>query len=905
MRSMRGAVFSLFVLMSLMSRYACCAGDSLMVGAGADSVNPGYIPSGYSAADNYGNTTDTGVLVGGGAPSMMGMNPMTLSGMQGVNGTTPDWNQGSMMSPPVTAMMRAGQSMGSGMPMANSMMMGARGIPMGTPMPMGAMPGGIFMGSGMPMGMNMGAAMNPMGMGGMQGGMMSPQMFMMNPEMMKTMMMQSPQFQKTKANSKAGIVRTVDSLTNGTLANSVPSTLNRYRSGLEELAGIAPEYLPSDITADAIDLQLARVNLALTDKNTLLLEPNSKTLPDTSLRQDRMNRLNTLLAKWSTPEGVRSDADRRVSSPNRASRSSSGLMIFIIMRKKIDGISADERRLYQAKKEMEEEKNLGTLRRIENALYNTIIAKGHAYDRLMDGMRNQDWERVIDAARGNELVSTGRTTSSRSSRMPKNISSQGGRTLPSHVRGGISQFGRDEIMEFKTEIGGVLDSLADRPDHSLGDDRGLQKSLEIHEELLQKVLDAMENPSLPNPYRSPSPLLQQVSQVYRNLSSMTMREIMKLSLPQLEEYKAAFEAAVLNPENKLPKDISYSKAQKMHDKLFVIIVTRQYRELDQSRKDVSQGSFVHRVRGRMKNKKGEVLSEVSEMVKYLKLGVLNRNINLSDDMVSSDDLMKVVKEQNEMYIVGSRKTKKAMYAQNDRRKAARMALKNLGIDLHVSMQDLPEADVNQYLNGTSRHRLKGAVDDLRTYYFNQDPYIWPEGFDENSADVEEEDPTKGSKRRGRHKRGLVGKLTSKFTRHGKKDKEKTAEEGEEKAVHSETKPVPEKEETGTNQGMHTLLQNGVGIAEIIGKIEMALARKFKVENIESKWVKSNLDEAIARYREASQYRYSGFLRSESQNAIENYTDALLTAIEEVIPQSSQIHKRPADEKSRTSSRRTR
>ena len=875
--------------------------------------------------------------------------------------------------------------------------------------------GGMGMG-GMP---GMPGMMGGMGMPGMMGGMMNPQM--MVPGMMQEMMKQSPQYIKLQAKKTAASYRIVKNVTNGALAGKTRQTLTKYQTDLQELVGLSPEYMPASIDPTDIDLQLSRVNLALTDKNTLLFDPNSMTLPDNRLRQERRTRLNALLAKWSTPEGVApsgSTRTRRSSMRTRSTRSGTGLASFVKTRAQIELISADERQLSVAKTEVEEEKNRDTLRRIENAIYNTIIAKGKAYDSLMDTMTKQDWGQIIDAARGHTTISTTGRTARTSTRGPTRISSKSRGTRRTARTRGPSQFGRDEIAELREEIRGVLDELEKRPDGAVGDDRALRKTLEIQEERLDQVLEAMEDISLPNPFQAQSPVLKQVSQVYQMLIKMTDQEIMKIAPAQLLEYRDAFDAAILTPENKLPKDLTYSRALSMYYKLSKMIAVKEFLESDQDRKSISQGSSSKRAIGRFSRDRGEGRNDVTNLVDYLKRGDFDRGAPLSVSMmVSRLDVTSLVKRLNEKAILGDEaeqahdaeaakdaregakasrssgffgkigrgisrgvraakrtassvaraatrqnlKDWRAIAAQQDRRKAARIALTNLVQDLRVSLKEVPSISMGTYANKVSRSRLRGTHDDLSDYYLNGDCEIWPLEGDATAEDLEVKDQRRkvrvgrggaGAKvkavgafkaagerkatRRSRIKRafsslrrGMKRKkgapaevdLESKIEEELKESKEAADVEagdapepgGEKKAPRemgvqtdsAEEKVETEKRKSPEEEAMDEILQSESLLGQIIQKVEGALASNFKASSLRESWIKDNLDRATNALQEALHYQYSGFLSNAQLSDIQAYTEKLTSLLESVIAEEEKASTsgRSRDERRSSTSRR--
>jgi len=925
---------------------------SLMVSGGSYQGLITSVPSGYDPNMNFGNATPTGIMVGGGSPPMLGANPMNLGvpgpgnpmGLQymtnnpGMNFTgiggpqyAPNWNAGSMLAPPVGAMM------GAGMPgQVSQWNLNAQLGPnaayiantTGTTGTLGAMNWGV---GGMspyapnpytpnpytPINngaqINNGGAADPFAsiiatmqnMPGMSGGMS---------DMMTAMLAQSPGYQKMQAQKSAGSFRIVRGLTNTVLASKSQMDLERYQRDLEDLVSVSPEYFPSNVEASDIDLQLSRVNLALTDPSTLLLSPNATSLPDLGLRQERVKRLNVLLDKWSTPNGL-ADTNTNLGTPRTRTPitartrvggfTSTTATTFEYLQNRIETISFDERQLTQSKTEVNTRNDSDTLRRIEQALYNTLIAKAKLYDNIMDSIQVADWENLIDNWRSigpAKSATTFRGASSsrvagRTSGAPllASTASLAASTIPS--ANPLFQLSKDEVIALKTDLQGVLSGMQDHKDHAQGGDRALVKQLETHVKTVDGVLNAMNNASLPNPFRtSQNAVMQQIYNIHGAIAGLSDKDLYAQLPATLQDYRDKLDAALRTPAAKLPPELTYAQTQAVVDKLIKILAVQVYQEEDNDRQALTQGSTVRRTVGSLRSlgsgRGAKDISSTAALVTYLKNGAFNRGGGLSiEDVPSRADVMMLVGTMNKLYITGDKSIWTAVAAQQDRRNKAKVALESLSRLESVGGNLNSIKNTNQ-LKSMPLSALRGVWGELLDYYYNMDYGIWPTEKQIKAATTQQASGRPGVSR------APSSSLLSLFDRkkqenEAKKEQEEEKTGGEKNAnenvinAHRKTSSKNEETEEVLNEEeiLAEFLKDKTRLENLIRIIEQAIASTFVKHKFAKNMKANDMGKAIPILQDAYSIQYSGFLDRGSLEQIESFTTTLVENIDKIRSES--------------------
>jgi hypothetical protein len=761
------------------------SGGSLMVGAGSQIINNiTHVTSGYDPSMNFGNGTPTGVPVGGGMPVLPGSNmPMMPPGAGGGGAPVP-WNQSGMIVPPLQQMMSSGVtpgmmpgSMPSGMMpsgFASGMMPGmmapgqaasmgvtaqlganasmmtalsgqagtlgaaAMGLPMNTGLgSSGMMPGmSPFGGASLPgmpqnpsmMGMMMGMG-SGMGLGGFAGMGMQSAMMMFSPQYQQ-------QYNQMQASTSSKTFRIVSSLTNQTLTSKSNSQLKKYQDDLETLVSLPEESLPSGVSAEDIDMQLSRINIALTDKGTLMADPDGTTVPENGLREERNERLNALLVKWSTPDGKSSTTGSRFQSRAVPSRvGGSGAMALVRAKQMIEKIEADERQLTVAKTELSSKQDNEMIRRIDNALYNTLLAKAKEYDELMDKVGKKNWEQIIDQDRG---------LSTSSLQLRGNVGrSSGVHVLSGPTRSSVgmnaNRFGRDEALELHREVQALLKALDDRSDMAIGGDAGVKAQLQVHLQTLDQVVDALNDPSLPNPFRSASPEMQQVLQIWTQVSSISFDDLQKMNENELEKQVKIFQSVVSNPKPRLHPQMKYSDAQDVFNRLVSVLASKEYEDTNEkqsvatSRGGGVSGMIRRATTGGTRAK--AMYKEGEDLVAYLIKGYFGRsNLETLSNAVTWDDAVRLVKSINIRTAQSGVWDSKS--DRDERVKGAQAIISDLLEKSSGGLDTITASDLKR----TASSRLGSAWSVLSSYYYNADYATW----EDTLPPKEEEDSARAS-----------------------------------------------------------------------------------------------------------------------------------------------------------------
>ncbi len=828
-------------------------GGGSSFGSGSLMVSPGgmqgpitQVGSGY---DPNNPMIPTGIPVGGGFPGMptMGMGGMSMGG---------SWIGATMIAPPISQMLPVMNPYGGMGGMGGVGMGGMGSFPsFGSSFASGAFGGGF---QADPLGLMMMSEMGPSVSG-------IPTMTPGMTDVLSVLQTQTSIGQKLQAQRSVGAYRIVRGLTNSVLANRSPKDLERYQKDLEDLVAVNPDELPQGVDIADIDVQMSRVNLALTDPSTLLLDPNASKLPDVGVRQERIARLNALLEKWITPDGLGEDlllrkpaSSRRSYSSRRlqgAYQSSTANMTVKELEGSIEKIAFDERQLNQAKGEAVRRKDEDTVQRINRSLYNMLIAKGKLFDNMMDSVADTDWEALIDNTRRIGPV-TSSATASRPYRgrmgSSAHLASTSSLTTSSTTTAATAfQMNRDDIVALKADILGIIEGIKKYTDteRAQGSDNALVKTLEAHAQKVEKVLAAIDSPSTPNPFRtSQNALMQQIYTIYNTAHALSDKELYAQTPDILMDYKDKLDAALRDPESQLPPQLTYTQVQTFLDKILKILAMQVYAQENQNIQ-LTRGTVTRRIviaRGL-----GAQVTPIEELVKYLREGVFNRGATLSIDMrVSSDDVIQFVKQANNDAILNTSTAQKTIIAHQARRKKAESALSGLSND---NLDKIIQGDLS-ILSTIPTNRLQGIWLDLLDYYYNGDWNISP-----SEEQIKQATELGNTKTRTRTRSTGIGL--------------KDVNEEENKEGVFEVKPE--------EKGAEKLLHDGVLLRELIGALEASIASEFTKEEISQESVRSNMTAAVTRLQEAYLIQYSGFMPKDPLEKMKNFTTTLVGLIDKV------------------------
>ncbi len=669
-----------------------------------------------------------------GVMAQLGPNAAMMTALSGQAGTLGSAALGLPMNTGLSSSMMS-SSMSTMMPnMMSSMMSGM--TPGMSPFGGTALPGMPFQDPSM-MGMMMAnMALSGTGFSSMGLGNMSTQ---------NAMMMFLPQFQQQysqmQATTTAKTFRIVSSLTNQALVGKTEAQLKKYQSDLETLTSVPEENLPEGVDAVSVDTQLSRINIALTDKGSLMADPDSRTVPDVGLRSERNARLNALLTKWTTPDGGTSSkpspsplalraplppVQPRTPVSSVGTYQSTNSLALAKVKEAIDKIEEDERQLTIAKEELSATQDREMIRRIDIAVYNTLIAKARQYDNLMDSITRQTWEQIIDQERGlstSSLQLTGTTAGTPARRLPPRATPRSP-LLPTTPQ--PNQFGRDEVLEIQREIQAVLNALNARQDMSVGGDIGMKAQLETHLQKLDSIVKAFNDPTLPNPFRTGSPEMQQVLTLWTQMNSMSLEDLQKMTPQTLQANIQIFENVLLNPKPRLHPQIKYSEVQDLFDRLVSVLASLEYNDANNKQGAATRtgfgGTMMRLTTG------GTARSMYNEgigLVTYLKKGYYERStLNSLDQSVTWDAAVDLVKQinvrsaQSKVWSSGSNRGTRVSNAQNVLKDLVEKFPKLLEDEGSVMVSDLTR------VYGTSR--LASFWSNLGDYFYNADFATWPD-----------------------------------------------------------------------------------------------------------------------------------------------------------------------------------
>ena len=742
MRYLLLGVFALFSFSRVVAR------DSLLINAGSDYVKPAVPNSAYDARYNYGQEHLTGVMAGGGGMMMPGVQAMGMSGMPGMQVAQNVPYSQSMMTVSPFAAMNPGQ--------ASQMGLQAQMAGFASPNPMGAY------------GTNMGMGSNPYGAHYMQpysnystyptypsyngaAGMAMPQM------PIHTSMQQFSQaplknpLQKAQENTLtsqshvmsadyyAQTYRMIKNMNNGMLAQEEKNDLKKYKKDLLHLVGLDDEQLPDSVEQGDLKVQIARVGKAMTDKNSLLANPDSTDLPGLSKREQKRKDLLALIDKWSTPEGISHQSENtrrrsRYSSSYSRTRQSTGSIQ--AHQAQIDKISDDQRILYRSLKAAQRHEEGDMEEIIEGAIFNTLIAKTQAYDKFMDSIDKKSWKTIVDHGRGIQSSAstqrTSRNTSSRRSRYSSSRTSRYGSTSTQK-----STLKKDDLVSLQTQMKGLLKSFEKWEDMSAGDDEGVKAALKVHIQTIDRVLDAIKHPSKPNPFRGMTPTQQEVLDLTKQLASLTNVDLLEKDDADLAKMEAKLLEAIKAPKVNLPIGVKYGAVLNLIDKLARAQALKAYNEGATDFKNLTGGG--KGVSGKFKRfrsslttaKKKGVMQDTTKLVNHIMHGDFEAGIIVSGTgEVHTSNALALALGLNKRD-VEEKHYSQSVDQHNGRTKAAHAALKRLGNLYDKTSKEIMEKGVD----------LDGTYDALWRYYANGDYQIQPK---EKHAEDEEKEHTSSS-----------------------------------------------------------------------------------------------------------------------------------------------------------------
>ena len=586
-----------------------------------------------------------------------------------------------------------------------------------------------------------------------------------NMSMQSAMMMFSPQYQQQynqmQATTTAKTFRILSSLTNQALVSKSESQLKKYQADLETLTSVPEENLPEGIDAVSVDTQLSRINIALTDKGSLMADPDSRTVPDKGLRADRNARLNVLLTKWTTPDGGNPVSPSKPTIPAistiqpRTSRpglpgvvQSPNALILAKVKQVIEKIEEDERQLTISKEELNATQDKEMIRRIEIAIYNTLIAKARQYDTLMDSITRQMWEQMIDQERGLSTSSL-QLTGSPVGRPPVSRRPVPARSGIVPITSTANQFGRDEVIEIQREIQTVLAAIEAHGDMAVGGDVGMKAQLQVHLQKLDSIAKAFNDPTLPNPFRSASPEMQQVLTLWTQLNSMSLEDLQKMTAQTLQANIQTLENVLLNPKPRLHPQIKYSEIQELFDRLASVLASAEYNDANNKQGAATRtgiGGMVMRLTT-VGTRARAMYNEGIGLVAYLKKGYYERStLNSLDQSVTWDAAVDLIKQinvrsaQSKVWSSGSNRGTRVSNAQN--------VLKDLIDKFPILLEDERSVIISDLTRVYGPSRLASFWSNLSDYFYNADFATWPDTLQPADGNPAPKAPTSSEQRRG-------------------------------------------------------------------------------------------------------------------------------------------------------------
>lgn len=728
------------------------------------------------------------------------------------------------------------------------------------------------------------------------------------------LMMMSPQFRKEydkrEASIAAGTLRLLETTTNAALAKTDKEDLRKYQKSLQLLATFAPDVLPPNIDTSDIGIQLSRVTLALDDPATLLADPSSKTVPEKGLQAAQGIQLNELLSKWATPKGEDSSStglrplvNPSFSTPATLSRTqNSAIAVFLRVHKQIESIEEDERLLRAGQNDPNSKKDSDMMGRIEQALYNTMIAKAYQYDDLMDHILRKDWEALIDQERGKEVSSTSLSLSRRSTPITFKASSRPSpprsSSLPSAT--GKSDFRRDEVVELHRAMVALLDALNSKEDISVGGDAGIRAKLQVHIEKLEKVLAALNDPTKPNPFRTISPVMDQVASLWEELNKQSNADLLALKPDVLKGNIQPF-AEILNaPMGKLPPQMKYSDVQSLYNKLVTVLAVQAYQAANNASAVGQYGSRLTRAIGSLTTRAKTIFGDSTQVEDYLEKGWYSRSDSTAlDSQVTRDAAISLVESMALRYIAQQKRwwTKGDLDTRLDNAKRVSQNLLEQLKSLSLNAISVEILKVRYTISTLKQHRQT-----LLTFFLHGDPVTWvkAEEAQQEEALAEKAKKLGGSRPNMSTNVALrtgqaAGKFLSKI-RNKKAMPEPSAPPKLEDTVPEKQAPLEESNEEAASfepqvnsqeKEVREFLQNSAGISMMIEKLETAIAEKIMETTMEEAQVKENLLEAVGMLQGAYTYQYSGFLEPVTQEKFSRWTNDLIGKIDNVLLKTAQ------------------